>query len=103
MDVQQAIDAPRIHEQWMPDTIMLEPFTLSPDTRRILEGRGYNFTDAGVWGIAEGIVVGDVPRLAPPPKTSSSLLMVSDKPLKGATMFGAHDSRTGAGAAVPVH
>jgi len=103
MDVQEAINAPRIHEQWMPDTIMLEPYTLSADTRRILEGRGYNFTDSSVWGIAEGIVVGDAPRLAPPPKTSGSLLMVSDKPLKGATMFGAHDSRTGAGSAVPVH
>lgn len=103
MDVQEAINAPRIHEQWMPDTIMLEPYTLSADTRRILEGRGYNFTDSSVWGIAEGIVVGEGPRLAPPPKTSNSLLMVSDKPLKGATMFGAHDSRTGAGAAVPVH
>ncbi len=103
MDVQEAINAPRIHEQWMPDTIMLEPYTLSPDTRRILEGRGYNFTDSSVWGIAEGIVVGEGPRLSPAPKTSGSLLMMSDKPLKGATMFGAHDARSGAGAAVPVH
>src|SRR6202030_3518430 len=29
MTVQEAIDAPRIHEQWLPDTIGAEPFALS--------------------------------------------------------------------------
>ena len=34
MDIQEAIDAPRIHHQWLPDTVYIEPFALSPDTRR---------------------------------------------------------------------
>ena len=55
MTVQEAIDAPRIHMQWLPDTIYLEPYALSPDTRKTLEAEGYRFTDGAPWGIAEGI------------------------------------------------
>src|SRR3954447_3011228 len=36
MTIQEAIDAPRIHHQWLPDTLSIERFTLSPDTRRLL-------------------------------------------------------------------
>ena len=32
MTIQEAIDAPRIHHQWIPDTVYLERFALSPDT-----------------------------------------------------------------------
>lgn len=48
MDVQAAIDAPRIHEQWLPDVISLEPFPLSADTRTLLEARGYSFSNEDV-------------------------------------------------------
>jgi gamma-glutamyltranspeptidase/glutathione hydrolase len=102
MDVQEAIDAPRIHEQWLPDTISLEPFALSPDTRRLLEQRGYSFEDEGHWGIAEGIVIG-APRLGAQDGKASAFLSLGAPPLKGATMFGAHDPRGGAGLAVPVN
>ena len=34
MDVQEAVDAPRIHQQWQPETTTVERFALSPDTRR---------------------------------------------------------------------
>ena len=102
MDVQEAIDAPRIHEQWQPDVVFLEPNALSPDTRRILEGRGYVFKDVGHWGIAEGIVTG-APRLAQPRTAAAAdALPVGDAGLAGATMFGAHDVRGGSGAAAPV-
>ncbi|HUF04125.1 MAG TPA: gamma-glutamyltransferase [Aridibacter sp.] len=46
MNIQLAIDAPRIHHQWLPDHIFYEPFGLSPDTRRILEEYGHNFANA---------------------------------------------------------
>jgi gamma-glutamyltranspeptidase/glutathione hydrolase len=95
MDVQEAINAPRIHEQWLPDTVYVEPFALSPDTRRLLESRGYAFTEDGEWGIAEGVAVG-APRL------SADVPPGSTPPLAGATMFGAHDARGGAGSAAPV-
>lgn len=44
MNLQEAIDAPRIHHQWLPDEIMDEPLGFSSDTRKALEGRGHKFT-----------------------------------------------------------
>jgi gamma-glutamyltranspeptidase/glutathione hydrolase len=41
MNIQQAIDAPRIHNQWLPDETVYEPFGLSDDTRRVLESMGH--------------------------------------------------------------
>lgn len=59
MNIQEAIDAPRIHHQWLPDTVYVEPFGLSPDTERLLAGMGYHL-DLGdsTWGQAAGILVG---------------------------------------------
>jgi gamma-glutamyltranspeptidase / glutathione hydrolase len=44
MTVQEAVDAPRFHQQWLPDATIVEAFALSPDTRKILEGWGHQFT-----------------------------------------------------------
>src|SRR5271165_90082 len=41
MDIQEAIDAPRFHQQWLPDTTNVEAFALSPDTRKILVAMGH--------------------------------------------------------------
>jgi gamma-glutamyltranspeptidase / glutathione hydrolase len=41
MNVQDAIDAPRVHHQWQPDRLSLEP-AISPDTVAILKSRGYD-------------------------------------------------------------
>jgi gamma-glutamyltranspeptidase/glutathione hydrolase len=41
MDIQAAIDAPRIHHQWLPDELLFEPFGMSPDTVAILLSRGH--------------------------------------------------------------
>ncbi|MER9656834.1 gamma-glutamyltransferase [Mesorhizobium sp. M0152] len=59
MNIQEAIDAPRIHHQWLPDTVYVEPLGLSPDTERLLAGMGYHL-DLGdsTWGQAAGILVG---------------------------------------------
>src|SRR5471032_79596 len=40
MNVQDAVDAPRFHHQWRPDTLSLER-GISPDTVALLQGRGY--------------------------------------------------------------
>ncbi|MGE3955786.1 MAG: gamma-glutamyltransferase [Vicinamibacterales bacterium] len=40
MTIQDAIDAPRVHHQWMPDRLSLER-AISPDTVEILKSRGY--------------------------------------------------------------
>jgi gamma-glutamyltranspeptidase / glutathione hydrolase len=59
MNIQEAIDAPRIHHQWLPDTIYVEPFGLSPDTEKLLAGMGYHLDLAKqTWGQAAGILVG---------------------------------------------
>lgn len=43
MNVQEAVDAPRFHQQWLPDVTFVEPYALSPDTYKILEGWGQKF------------------------------------------------------------
>ncbi|MGH8220341.1 MAG: gamma-glutamyltransferase, partial [Steroidobacteraceae bacterium] len=45
LDIQQAVDAPRFHQQWMPDRLFLEPDRFSPDTVRLLENEGYQIVD----------------------------------------------------------
>lgn len=59
MNIQEAIDAPRIHHQWLPDTVYIEPFGLSPDTEKLLAGMGYHLDPSdATWGQAAGILVG---------------------------------------------
>ncbi|MBV8915758.1 MAG: gamma-glutamyltransferase, partial [Acetobacteraceae bacterium] len=99
MTVQEAIDAPRIHHQWLPDTVYIERFALSPDTRALLEQRGYTFTESAPWGVAEGIVAGS-PRLSPTGFGNAESLNVGVPDLPGAILFGAHDPRGASGAAV---
>jgi gamma-glutamyltranspeptidase/glutathione hydrolase len=41
MNLQQAIDAPRIHHQWLPDVLLYEPYGMSPDTLSILDRMGH--------------------------------------------------------------
>jgi gamma-glutamyltranspeptidase/glutathione hydrolase len=43
MDIQEALDAPRIHHQWMPDELWFEPDAMSPDTANILTKYGHTF------------------------------------------------------------
>ena len=58
MNIQQAIDAPRIHHQWLPDEITYEPFGLSADTFRALESRGHRLTQKPRYmGDAHGIMI----------------------------------------------
>jgi gamma-glutamyltranspeptidase/glutathione hydrolase len=48
LDIQQAVNAPRFHEQWMPDRILMERNRFSPDTLAILKEHGDNITFGGV-------------------------------------------------------
>ena len=60
MNIQQAIDAPRIHQQWLPDEVMYEPYGMSPDTLNILTGFGHKFADRpGNIASATGIMIGE--------------------------------------------
>ena len=58
MDIQQAIDAPRLHQQWLPDEINFEKFGLAMDTRRNLERMGHKFAEKpGSIASATGIMI----------------------------------------------
>lgn len=58
MDIQAAIDAPRIHHQWMPDELLYEPSGFSPDTLAILSGYGHKFVEKpGLVASATGIMI----------------------------------------------
>src|SRR5205085_1648213 len=58
MNIQQAVDAPRIHHQWLPDEIVYEPFGMSADTFRALEQKGHRLVDKPRYmGDAQGIMI----------------------------------------------
>jgi gamma-glutamyltranspeptidase/glutathione hydrolase len=46
MNAQDAVDAPRFHHQWNPDHLTMEA-GFSPDTIKLLEGRGHRVEKAG--------------------------------------------------------
>lgn len=45
MSMQQAVDAPRIHHQGVPDILIFEPNTISKETAELLINRGYNINE----------------------------------------------------------
>jgi gamma-glutamyltranspeptidase/glutathione hydrolase len=54
-DAQAAINAPRFHQQWLPDTVLLEP-NFPPEVAKDLQARGYHFAATPGWvGLAEAI------------------------------------------------
>ena len=64
MNIQQAIDWPRLHHQWMPDEIRYEPLGVNPDTLRRLQEMGHRFaTMPRNIGDAEGIMIEEKTRV----------------------------------------
>jgi gamma-glutamyltranspeptidase / glutathione hydrolase len=88
MNIQEAVDAPRIHHQWLPDVTKIEPYALSPDTRSVLEGMGYRFEDSPAANHLAAIMVG-APSLKEPSLGGTAI---------GRNRFyGANDPRGGTG------
>jgi gamma-glutamyltranspeptidase / glutathione hydrolase len=56
MDVQEAVNAPRFHHQWLPDQVFLER-GISPDTVRMLEGMGHKIVTQHQWSDGECIAI----------------------------------------------
>ncbi len=56
-DIQRAVSAPRIHHQWMPDQLRVEPMALSPDTRDMLKGMGHAISRQAPWGSCHAIMI----------------------------------------------
>ena len=59
MNMQQAVNAPRFHHQWLPDIVQFEPNSFSQETLNILKGKGYNVDEvsAPVIGKVDAILV----------------------------------------------
>jgi gamma-glutamyltranspeptidase/glutathione hydrolase len=59
MDIQAAIDSPRVHQQWYPDEVLYEPYGMSPDTLKVLSDYGHIFAEKpGYVASATGIMIG---------------------------------------------
>jgi gamma-glutamyltranspeptidase/glutathione hydrolase len=56
LDIQEAVNAPRFHHQWLPDAIDVED-RLSPDTMNLLRSKGHTLKPAHFWGDGECIMV----------------------------------------------
>jgi gamma-glutamyltranspeptidase/glutathione hydrolase len=56
MNAQEAVDAVRVHHQWLPDVITYERFGLSTDTLKELERRGHMLREGGGQGVAQVIM-----------------------------------------------
>ncbi len=98
MAPQEAVDAPRVHHQWLPDVVYLEPRALSADTRAVLEGMGHRLVEQSPWGAAAlvsrrlGVGAGVV--------GSSGHDSAASGGMREGFLYGANDSRRPAGAAV---
>ena len=58
MDVQEAVAAPRVHHQWLPDVLYAERHALAADVVTALEARGWRVDEsAGYWSRADAIRV----------------------------------------------
>ncbi|VIO72159.1 Gamma-glutamyltranspeptidase [Bradyrhizobium ivorense] len=85
MNAQEAVDMPRFHQQWLPEATNLENFTLSPDTRKILEGMGHKFGPPQPANHLAVIIIG-APSLG-------------GKPVGNNRFYGANDPRRNSGLA----
>ncbi len=67
MPVQQAVDFPRFHHQWMPDELSFDRYSFSPDTMAILAGMGHVLKER------PNVITGDGETIAIDPKTKLRL------------------------------
>lgn len=99
MAPQEAVDAPRIHHQWLPDEVYFEQRGLSADTQKLLQERGYKLVEQTPWGAAELIMVGLPGAAGVSSESSGNDSAVSGKVREG-FIYGANDVRRPSGSAV---
>jgi len=86
MNVQEAVDAPRFHQQWLPDLTNVDNFALSPDTRKLLEAAGHKLGAPQPANHMTALLIG-----AP---------MLGGKPVGKNRFYGANDPRRNSGLAL---
>jgi gamma-glutamyltranspeptidase / glutathione hydrolase len=92
MALQEAVDAPRMHHQWLPDTLAAEPFGFSADTVKSLTQMGYHVVPLEIWGSGNA---GEAIGIAPSDAAQARALGFPRPGL----FYGASDSRARAGSA----
>jgi gamma-glutamyltranspeptidase/glutathione hydrolase len=85
MNIQEAVDAPRFHQQWLPEATNVERYALSPDTRKLLEAMGHKLAGPQPPNHVAAILVG-APTLG-------------GKPVGANRYYGANDPRRNTGLA----
>ncbi len=86
MNIQEAVDAPRFHQQWLPDVTNVERFAVSADTEKILVAKGHKLGPPQPANHVCAIIVG-----APG---------VDMKPVGANRLYGANDPRRNTGLAL---
>ena len=86
MDIQQAVDAPRFHQQWLPDYTNLEADAINPETRTTLESWGQKFGPPQEANHVTAILIG-APSL-------------NGLPVGNNRYYGTNDTRRGTGLAL---
>lgn len=99
MPPQEAVNAPRIHHQWLPDEVYYEQRGVSADSLNLLQKMGYKMVEQTPWGAAELIMVGLPGAAGVTPQSSGNDSAVSGKVREG-YLYGANDVRRPAGAAI---
>ena len=83
MTLSEAVNAPRIHAQWLPDVIYYEKDALSADTMAVLSAKGHSLEPMPYWNQIAAILVGG-PSLGVRPNAATG---------NRARLFGAIDPR----------
>jgi gamma-glutamyltranspeptidase/glutathione hydrolase len=90
--LQEAVDAPRFHHQWLPDTLEVEPGALTPAVIAALEAMGHKVVPLEPWTAGNAAeVIGVSPH---DPAVARSLGFPHTD-----VLLGANDARTPAGSA----
>ncbi len=77
MNVQEAVDAPRFHQQWLPEETRFEPFSISPDVAKNLEAMGQKIKWWAPGNHVTAILVG-APKLGGEPRGNKRLYGAND-------------------------
>jgi gamma-glutamyltranspeptidase/glutathione hydrolase len=92
MSLQAAVDAPRIHHQWLPDTLAGEPMAISDPAKKSLSAMGYQVVALEPWGTGNAA---EVIGIAPADAAAAAALGFPHPEL----LYGASDARAPAGSA----